>query len=211
MPVMKVALVTCSTREPRINPFITKYVHDIIQEDWSDKDTNNEKSKEINLFIIDLRNQNLPLYNEAAIPSHLSSTDPTPQYTHAHTRAWSALVRQYDAFIFVTPQYNWSIPASLKNALDYLFYEWKGKPAGIVTYGGRGGGKAGDHLRGVLTGLRMRAVETAPGIVVQGTVMEGCLDRGEVSMEDREAWRSGGVEDAIREMFRELLNELLEQ
>lgn len=209
MAATKIALVTCSTREPRINPFITKYVNDIIsKEDCLGKSKN---SKEINLSIIDLQDQNLPLYNEPAIPSHLSSTDPTPQYIHEHTRAWSALVRQYDAFIFVTPQYNWSIPASLKNAVDYLFYEWKGKPAGIVTYGGRGGGKAGDHLRGILTGLRMRTVSTGPGIVVRSTVMTCCLTRGEVSTDDREAWRSAGVEDAIRAMFRELLNEMQDQ
>ena len=211
MSAMKIALVTCSTREPRINPFITKYAHDIIQEAQWDKQKKKKKDNNVSISIIDLQHQNLPLYDEPAIPSHLSSTDPTPQYIHEHTRAWSALVRQYDAFIFITPQYNWSIPASLKNALDYLFYEWKGKPAGIVTYGGRGGGKAGDHLRGVLTGLRMTSVATAPGIVVRSGVMEGCLTKGEVSMEVRETWKSASVEDAIRAMFGELLYELHEQ
>lgn len=80
-----------------------------------------------------------------------------------------------------------------------------------MTYGGRGGGKAGDHLSGVLTGLRMRSVATAPGIVVRSGVMEGCLTKGEVSMEDRETWRSAGVEDAIRAMFEEVLSGLHEQ
>ena len=43
-------------------------------------------------------------------------------------------------------QYNWGYPASLKNALDYLYHEWTGKPAGIISYGGHGGGKAAAQL-----------------------------------------------------------------
>lgn len=88
MSAMKIALVTCSTREPRINPFITKYVHDIIQEaQWDKEKKKRKKDNNVSISIIDLQNQNLPLYNEPAIPSHLSSTDPTPQYIHEHTRA----------------------------------------------------------------------------------------------------------------------------
>ncbi|OJJ04895.1 hypothetical protein ASPVEDRAFT_44433 [Aspergillus versicolor CBS 583.65] len=56
----------------------------------------------------------------------------------------------------------------------------------------------------------MRTVSTAPGVVVRSTAMEGCLAKGEVSVEDREEWRSAGVEDAIRAMFGEVLNELQE-
>ncbi|KAL3461716.1 flavoprotein-like protein [Aspergillus heterothallicus] len=196
-----IALVTCSTRDPRLNPFITKYVHDILSAQIK---TTNWPGR---ISIIDLADQNLPLYNEPAIPSHLPVADPTPHYVHEHTRAWSALVRQYDGFIFVTPQYNWSVPASLKNALDYLFHEWAGKPAGIVTYGGRGGGKAADHLQGILNGLRMKPVQTMPGIVVKHTSMDAWKVGGEVSGEDREAWRGAGVEERIRSMFAEMLED----
>ncbi|KAL4785413.1 flavoprotein-like protein [Aspergillus varians] len=199
MAPAKIALVTCSTREPRLNPFITKYVHDLRPTETS--------REQASFSIIDLADQNLPLYNEPAIPSHLPETDPTPHYVHGHTRAWSTLIRQYDGFVFVTPQYNWSIPASLKNALDYLFYEWKGKPAGIVTYGGRGGGKAGDHLQSILKGLRMKPLLTAPGITVKDTAMEVCLAHGEFSKADRDRWQGSGVDEQIRLMFAELLRE----
>jgi NAD(P)H-dependent FMN reductase len=53
----------------------------------------------------------------------------------------------------VTPQYNWS--AALKNALDYLYKEWNGKPAAMVTYGSHGGRKCAEQLQQVLTGLKM--------------------------------------------------------
>jgi NAD(P)H-dependent FMN reductase len=65
-----------------------------------------------------------------------------------------------DAFVFVTPQYNWGIPAGLKNALDYLFNEWKGKPAMIVSYGGHGGDKCAAAMKVVLGGgLNMKVVD----------------------------------------------------
>ncbi len=74
-----------------------------------------------------------------------------------------------DAYIFVSSQHNWGIPAGLKNAIDYLFNEWKGKPAAIVTYGGHGGDKAGKQLQVVLGGgIDMRVVETQVNLAFPG-------------------------------------------
>ena len=56
--------------------------------------------------------------------------------TKAHTKAWSARVDAADAFVFVTPEYNYGVPAALKNAIDYLNTEWAYKPVGFVSYGG---------------------------------------------------------------------------
>ncbi|KAL4752942.1 hypothetical protein BDW72DRAFT_211034 [Aspergillus terricola var. indicus] len=198
MTPTNIALVTCSTRDPRLNPFITEYVHEILQEELRTRPDSPR------LSLVDLADQNLPLYSEPAIPSHLPESDPTPHYVHEHTRRWSAVIRQYDAFIFVTPQYNWSVPATLKNALDYLFYEWKGKPAGIVTYGGRGGGKAGDHLQSILKGLRMKPAENMAAITVGSKTLEFCLANGRPSQEDKEAWRGSGIEGQVRSMFTEI-------
>ncbi|BDD59077.1 hypothetical protein MAP00_004315 [Monascus purpureus] len=152
-----IALVTCSIRNPRLNPFITDYVHQILTRYNSSSNNNNNNNNKTNsektistilngpptfLEVLDIADQHLPLStNEPAIPAHLPESDPTPHYVNEYSRVWSSKVRRYDAFIFITPQYNWSIPASLKNALDYLFHEWTGKPAGIVSYGGRGGGE----------------------------------------------------------------------
>lgn len=189
-----VAIVTCSTRSPRLNPFISQFIFQTFQSSQSDT----------TIRIIDLQDQALPLYDEPAVPSHLPSDDPTPHYTNEHTRRWSTTVRQYDAFIFVTPQYNWSIPASLKNALDYLFYEWKGKPAAIVAYGGKGGGKAAEHLRQILTGLRMQVVESTAQLTLSSKTMEECLKFNEVSSSDKLRWRADGMEAKLEDAFREL-------
>ncbi|KAJ5648761.1 hypothetical protein N7490_005133 [Penicillium lividum] len=201
MPSKKIALVICSTREPRLNPFIARYVLDIAL----------RQNCQESIDVLDLGEQGLPLYNEPAVPSQLPETDPTPHYTHQHTQAWSATVRQYSAFIFVTPQYNWSVPASLKNALDYLYFEWKGKPAAIVSYGGRGGGKAADHLQGILQGLRMKVVSTTPGLVVQTTTLESCVEEQQIGPGEREMWRESGVEEQISSMFLELVEKIQDE
>ncbi|KAF9197626.1 hypothetical protein BGZ49_001852 [Haplosporangium sp. Z 27] len=192
----KIALVTCSTRNPRINPYITNYVHSIL---------NVNTPENVSLHIIDIADQSLPMYDEPTIPSKLPLDDPTPHYKHEHTRKWSAVVRGFDAFIFVTPQYNWSIPASLKNALDFLYNEWKNKPAAIVSYGGHGGVKAADHLRGILAGLRMKAADTAPALKLTFPLWADVDEQGRINEAQVKAWQEAGAEESIRQMFNELV------
>lgn len=95
------------------------------------------------------------------------------QYAALTTQAWSQTVAATDAFVILTPQYNWGIPGGLKNDLDHLWSEWRGKPVWIVTYGGHGGGKCAAHLRDVLGGgLRMKVVGgvevTLPEMFIKG-------------------------------------------
>ena len=79
--------------------------------------------------------------------------------------AWSAVVSRADAFVFVTPEYNHSFPAALKNALDYLHVEWADKAAALVSYGGVSAGlRAATALKPVLTSLRMVPVVEAATI-----------------------------------------------
>ena len=103
--------------------------------------------------LVDLQEMHLPFLDEPIMPAQ-------GHYVHEHTVRWSELVRSYDGFVFVFPQYNWGYPAVLKNALDFLYHEWADKPAGLVTYGSRGGGLAAVQLRQVVQGLHMRNTET---------------------------------------------------
>ena len=52
------------------------------------------------------------------------------RYQQPHTKRWAAKIASLDAFVFVSPEYNHGIPAALKNAIDFLFAEWKDKAAG---------------------------------------------------------------------------------
>ena len=111
------------------------------------------------LELVDLRQWTLPMDDEPGLPAH-------GVYEHAHTRVWSAKIDGCAGCVFVTPQYNWGYPAALKNALDHLYAEWRGKPAVIVSYGHHGGGKAAAQLRQVLDGLRMQVAATMPGLLL---------------------------------------------
>lgn len=106
---------------------------------------------------VDLADWPLPLDAEPGIPQR-------DGYTQALTQAWSRKIAEADGYVFVTPQYNWGYPATLKNALDHLYAEWTGKPAVIVSYGFHGGDKCAAQLRQVLQGLRMRPAATMPAL-----------------------------------------------
>ncbi|NUU25216.1 MAG: NAD(P)H-dependent oxidoreductase, partial [Streptomycetaceae bacterium] len=101
--------------------------------------------------VIDLRDHPLP---------HLDEPKPAMygQYQHAHTRAWSARIASFDGFVVVTPEYNGSTSAVLKNALDYLFAEWSNKAVGLVSYGVLGGAQAAQQLRVICGTLQMAVV-----------------------------------------------------
>jgi NAD(P)H-dependent FMN reductase len=68
--------------------------------------------------------------------------------------------------VFVLPQYNWGYPAPLKNAVDFLYAEWSGKPASYVTYGTRGGNRGARQIREVLAGLDMRELDDHLEVVI---------------------------------------------
>jgi NAD(P)H-dependent FMN reductase len=137
----KVGLIICSQRLPRVCPQIAAFVLETIQPLLLQPKS--PQNLAVDLDLIDLREWNLPMFDEPTIPAKIFSHT---EYAQPHTQAWSREIQKYDGFIFALPQYNWGYPASIKNAIDYLFNEWKGKPAMIVSYGGHGGGKAAAQL-----------------------------------------------------------------
>jgi NAD(P)H-dependent FMN reductase len=80
------------------------------------------------------------------------------QYQNEHTKEWAARVAGFDGFVFVTPEYNHSTSGVLKNAIDFLHAEWNNKAAALVGYGGVGGARAVEHLRGVLSEVQVAHV-----------------------------------------------------
>jgi NAD(P)H-dependent FMN reductase len=90
--------------------------------------------------MLDLARYDLPLLDEPMPPS-------LGHYKHEHTKIWAGTISRFDGFIFVTGEYNHSVPGALKNALDYLYAEWNNKAAGFVSYGSAGGVRAVENLR----------------------------------------------------------------
>lgn len=104
------------------------------------------------LDVVDLKEIDLPVFAERHHPR-------LRKYEHEKQKAWSARVAALDAFVFVTPEYNWGPSPALLNALDYLLVEWQYKPAAFVSYGGISGGlRAAQLARQTLGALKMMAI-----------------------------------------------------
>jgi len=105
--------------------------------------------KDAQFELVDLKELGLPFLDEPLTPS-------SGKYEKAYTKKWAAIVDSADGFVFVTPEYNHSYSPALKNAIDYLYYEWNYKAAGFVSYGGGAGGLwAIEHLRGVAAEVKL--------------------------------------------------------
>jgi NAD(P)H-dependent FMN reductase len=166
-----ILVIMGSTRPRRIGPTIARWVADL-----------GRATVSADFEIIDLRDWSLPMDDEPGIPAHGG-------YEQEHTLAWSRKISSADGFIFVTPQFNWGYPASLKNAIDHLYTEWREKAAMIVTYGGHGGGRCAQQLRQVLSSIKMKIVEQMPALTLSHEQVErndGIIDPGVVFVEQKE-------------------------
>ena len=139
--MVRIAIVTGSTRPGRNNLAVAAWVHRVARE-----------RKDAEFELVDIADYDLPLLDEPNPPM-------LGQYTHEHTRSWSKRIMSFDAYVFVTPEYNHSTSGALKNAIDYLYREWQNKAAGFVSYGGHGNGvRAVEHLRLVMAELMVATV-----------------------------------------------------
>ena len=108
--------------------------------------------------LLDLAKINLPFLDE---PKHPRLRD----YQHQHTKDWSKAIDEADMIVMVTPEYNYSFPAPLKNAIDFLSQEWADKPVGFVSYGGVSGGtRSVQALKTVVQAVGMVPVAEAVAI-----------------------------------------------
>jgi NAD(P)H-dependent FMN reductase len=164
MPKLKIIVTT--TRQGRKGRAIADWFHHkaVAKGGWD-------------VDLVDLKEIGLPPMDE---PNHPNQK----KYVHDHTRAWSRIVDEADAFVFVVPEYNHGMPPAMLNALDYLYQEWTYKAAGFVSYGGISGGTRSVQMcRLVLPGLRMMPVPEAVTLPFFGRSMtpEGQFDPGDIA------------------------------
>ncbi len=113
----------------------------------------NNKNKNLSFEIADLNKLNIVHYNEPSSPRRSSD------YLFEATKNWSELVKSADGVIFITPEYNGYFTGAMKDAIDYLYYEWEDKPYSIVGYGGSGASHAIKHLDNLVqTAFRMKRI-----------------------------------------------------
>ena len=138
--LLRVAIIVGSTRPGRKGEAVARWVYEI---------AGSRGDAEFELG--DIKDYDLPLLDEAVSPI-------LSQYSNDHTKAWSAKIASFDAFVFATPEYNHATSGALKNAIDYLYNEWNNKAAGFVGYGDAGGTRAVEHRRLVMGELMLADV-----------------------------------------------------
>ncbi|MER5382944.1 NAD(P)H-dependent oxidoreductase [Streptomyces sp. NPDC002688] len=135
----RIGIIIGSTRPGRHGDRVASWVRDLAAE---------HAGGAAEFELVDLKDYALPLLDEPVPAAMAPGRQP-------HTRRWAERIGPLDAFIVVTPEYNTAPPASLTNAIDYLYEEWGGKPVGYVGYGIFGAVMAVQKLRAQAGPLRM--------------------------------------------------------
>src|SRR3982074_1988822 len=126
---------------------------------------------DLRLTVLDLRDFELPFFSEPASPAYAQGV-----YTRPEAEAWRKRIGEFDAFVATVAEYNHGPTAVLKNAFDSAFLEWQRKPIGFVGYGGVGGARAIETLRGVVIELQMAPIRQEVNIAMEpylGIVQNG--------------------------------------
>jgi NAD(P)H-dependent FMN reductase len=144
--MIRIGIIIGSTRPGRNGEAIAKWVFEIAQ-----------RRSDAEFELVDIKDFNLPLLDEPVPPS-------LGQYTKEHTKAWAAKINSFDAYVFVTPEYNHGTSAALKNAIDFIYKEWNNKAAGFVGYGGASGTRAVENLRLIMGEMQVADVRAQVGL-----------------------------------------------
>ena len=157
--MIKLKVITASNRPGRRGIHISHWVTEAAK-----------KISDFHVEHLDLAAINLPFMDEPHHPRFQN-------YSKQHTKDWSNTIADADAYIFVTPEYNYGFTAPLKNAIDFLWKEWGYKAAAIVSYGGLAGGtRAAQMLKQVLTTLKMVPItESLPIPFFETHIKEGAF------------------------------------
>jgi NAD(P)H-dependent FMN reductase len=159
---MKVQVIIGSTRPGRMTDRLAKWVA-----------AEAAKIEGVTAELVDLLDYPMPFLDEAISPRY----NPNRQINEAAGK-WVAKIAEADAYIFVTPEYNHSISGVLKNALDYLTFEFVHKPASVVSHGTVGGARATMHLKEILSESQAAVIPKAVAFAGAGQSIDenGVLD-----------------------------------
>lgn len=157
MPQPVLQVIIGATRPGRLGPTIARWFTDIA-----------ESHGGFDVELVDLAEVGLPLLDEPENPARGGA------YHHDHSKAWSATVQRADSFVFVVPEYNNGYNAATKNAIDYLYHEWRDKAVAIVSYGGNvgAGTRAAQALKQVFLAVKAMPVHEAVNIPFVYTMLD---------------------------------------
>lgn len=191
MEKLKIYVILGSTRKNRFGDQPARWIFEKAK-----------KRAELDVEFIDLRDYPLPMFDESTSPSSNKGN-----YDNPKAKEWAEKIGRADGYIWVSPEYNHSYSAVLKNAIDYVSPEWNKKAVGLVSYGTVGGARAVEHLRGVAAELQMASIRQAVHIVAPWDLQD---DKGQLKTEsfdyqgdnmlDQLTWWSTALKKAREEL-----------
>ena len=148
--MLKLALIIGSTRPNRFADIPATWIMD-----------GAGRRDDFTVEVLDLRDHPLPFFNEPAPVGYAGG-----RFSEAAAEAWRHRIGAYDGFIATAAEYNHAPTAVLKNAFDSASFEWNRKPIAFVGYGGVGGARAIEHLRGIAVELQMAPIKQEVNIAM---------------------------------------------
>ncbi len=185
---IKIKVIIGSTRQ---NRFSDKPAHWIFEEA--------KKKEGVQAELLDLRDYSMPFFDDAIPPSGSGG-----KYTNEVVQKWAQKIKDGDAFIIVTPEYNHGYSAVLKNALDVIYPEWNKKAVGFVSYGGVAGARVVEQLRLVAIELRMAPIRNSlhlPSDIYSKVMKENVPVDPELFKSLRQSWDGDRVENFLNELM----------
>lgn len=177
--MVKIKVITGSNRPGRFNIQPATWIADLAKQ-----------RNDVEVELVDLAELNLPFMDEPLPPSMANG-----QYQNEHTKKWASIVADADGFVFVTPEYNHSYSAILKNAIDYLFFEWHYKPVSFISYGSvAGGARSVEHLRAIAAEVKMYDIREQ---VLIPNLWGGLNEQGEYQFTDQQVEDANAVLDQL--------------
>lgn len=173
------AIIIGSTRPGRVGPVFAKWLEEFAREHGK-----------FEPVLTDIADFGLPVLDEPHHPR-------LGKYEQDHTKAWSKAIDAADAFVFVTPEYNYFAPPAIVNAVDFLAREWNYKPAGFLSYGGASGGlRAVQSMKPLLTTVKAMPIPEAVSLPMYQKLVD---DNGVFQPSEQVA---GGAKTMLDELFR---------
>jgi NAD(P)H-dependent FMN reductase len=152
---MKIQVILGSTRSGRVGERVAKWVTTVASQ-----------MPDFDVKLVDLADYDLPRFDEI---SPRFNPNRTPD---AHVKRWLETVGEADGYVIVTPEYNHSIPGVLKDAIDYVDFQFQKKPVAIVSYGSVGGARSAEHLKAILIEAKAAVVPEAVTITAPSAVID---------------------------------------
>jgi NAD(P)H-dependent FMN reductase len=182
---MKVAVIIGAVREGRKTPQQAKWVMKTL-----------EPMAGVDAELVDLKDYPMPIFEEPVSPRYNPNRVVDPA-----AKKWLDKLEEFEAYVFVTPEYNHSIPGVLKNAFDYVDWQLKRKPAAVVSHGSAGGARAEVALKEILSESRMVPMSTVPGVAM--THMSEMIDE-EGNLSEEQKTSPYGPQAALEALLTEL-------